>query len=513
MKWSLAGLGLLCLLASEARAGTRYALVVGVNQGEPHEVHLRFAERDAHRVASILTTLGGFDPERVITLAGADAGDVRQALDNLEANIRQDEEALLFVYYSGHADGQALHLRGTRFDLTELRDRVVSSEAAARVLVLDACRSGVLTRVKGGRRGPVFPVETTPPLSAQGVAILASSAAGEDSQESDELGASFFTHYFVSAMLGAADRNGDGEVTLGESFEYAAERTLAATNVTIAGPQHPTYKLELKGRNELVLTDLRTARSGIGVLEFTEAGRYLVEDPNEGKAVAEVSLESGARPLSLQAGEYKVTRRGRDHLLQGEFRVRQGEATTVSTEQMGRVDFARVVRKGGTSLTAVASAFATGGVQASINRLGTTWKTGVGARFDLADLSLEARFGVGGANTENERNDSDNLVLTLSVAGMRAFDLGPVTLNVGLELGGLMHDQRNRSSLVPDPHRVSYGLFGGPIILAELPIDRFYLRAESALPTYYVLVGDTKETEERVALVTFRAGVGAGVHF
>lgn len=512
MRWSLAVLGIACLFASEARAGTRYALVVGVNEGEPNEVQLRFAERDAHRISKILTTLGGFDSKRVVTLAGATAGDVRRALDRFEAAIAEDEEALLFVYYSGHADGQALHLRGTRFDLTELRDRVVSSKARARVLVLDACRSGVLTRVKGGVQGPVFPVETSPPLSAQGVAILASSAAGEDSQESDELGASFFTHYFVSALLGAADRNGDGEVTLGEAFEYASERTLAATNVTIAGPQHPTYHLELKGRDELVLTDVRTARSGIGVLEFEEPGRYLVEDPAQGTAVAEVTLEGGARPLALQSGHYRVTRRARDHLLQGEFHVRQGEATRVATGQMARVDFARVVRKGGTPLVAVASAFATGGVRGSIYGGGAAWQTALGARFDLAELSLEARLGLGGASTENERLGIQSMELTLAVAGMRAFDVGPVTLAVGLELGGLRLSQRFDDDLTED--RTSYALFGGPLLMAELPIDRFYLRVEGAIPTYFALVGGSEEEGgSRTPTVTFRAGAGAGVHF
>ena len=75
---------------------------------------------------------------------------------------------------------------------------------------MDSCRAGVVTRVKGGRKGPTFAIDWDQSMDAEGVAILNSSAAGEDAQESDRLRASFFTRFFASALIGAADRNGDG---------------------------------------------------------------------------------------------------------------------------------------------------------------------------------------------------------------------------------------------------------------------------------------------------------------
>src|SRR5207249_4450049 len=129
-----------------------------------------------------------------------------------------------------HADTEHLHLRGTHLPMDELRRAVADSPAGARVLVLDACRSGALTRVKGGRPAPSFDVRAEAVSGGpQGFVILTSSAAGEASQESDKLGASFFTHYLASALIGASDRNGDGVVTLAEAFSYAADRTVAAT--------------------------------------------------------------------------------------------------------------------------------------------------------------------------------------------------------------------------------------------------------------------------------------------
>ena len=172
------------------------------------------------------------------------------------------------MYYSGHADGDALHLGGTRLDLVELRDVTAGSSAEARVLVVDSCRSGALTRVKGGRPVPNFEITLDSPPRAQGFAILTSSAAGEDAQESDQLRASIFTHHLISGLLGAADRDHDGRVTIDEAFEYSSERTLAATASSLPGPQHPTYRLEIGGRNDLILSEPGRAARDRGFLAF-----------------------------------------------------------------------------------------------------------------------------------------------------------------------------------------------------------------------------------------------------
>lgn len=167
-------------------------------------------------------------------------------------------------------------MAGTRLALAEIRDLIYGSPATARVLVIDACRSGSATQLKGGRRAPGFTIDVDDKLRSSGVAILTSSAGGEDSQESDELRASFFTHYLASGLRGAADVDADQRVALGEAFSYAAERTLLATSRTVAGPQHPTFRFDLTGREDLVLTRPVASSQRIGTLVFAEPGRYFV---------------------------------------------------------------------------------------------------------------------------------------------------------------------------------------------------------------------------------------------
>ena len=65
-------------------------------------------------------------------------------------------------------------------------------------------------------------------------AYLTSSSEDEASQESDQIGSSFFTHYLVSGLRGAADASDDDLVTLEEVYRYAREETLTRTASTFA---------------------------------------------------------------------------------------------------------------------------------------------------------------------------------------------------------------------------------------------------------------------------------------
>jgi hypothetical protein len=326
----------------------RYAILIGSNAGDAGEVLLRYAESDAERVGETLRTLGGFSSGNVTILRGRSPSEVKRVLSETNERIRKAQgDTLLFIFYSGHADAESLHLAGAHLPLGELKALVATSPSAARVLVVDACRSGALTRVKGGRPAPSFDVRVEPPAGATGLAILTSSAAGEDSQESDQLSASFFTHYLVSALMGAADRDQDGRVTLSEAFGYSSDRTLAATVSTLAGPQHPTYRVDLGGRGDLVLTRPGESSRDVGVLVFASAGSYLVHRGANGAVVAELATEAAGARLAVTAGSYEVIRREPTFLLKGRVEVASGATALVDPRLLQRVEYAQRVRKGG----------------------------------------------------------------------------------------------------------------------------------------------------------------------
>jgi hypothetical protein len=508
---ALALAALLCLAASAHAAGGRYAIVIGNNVGERYEVVLRYAESDARRIAETLRSVGGFYSEDVTVLAGGSNADVRRALIRLNARLREAPAGtLLFVFYSGHADAESLHLGGTRLLLNELRDLTAGSPAETRLLVVDSCRSGALTRVKGGRPAPSFDIRLDDVTPATGLAILTSSAAGEDAQESDGLRASIFTHHFVSALLGAADRDGDGRISIDEAFAYAADRTLASTASTLQGPQHPTYRLELGGRGDLYLTEPGARTHARGALRFAAPGSYVVQSGSaDGPIVAELTSDRPGGRLAVEAGRYFVLQRNTEFLRQGTFVVVAGADTAVAVEALRRVEYARVVRKGAVKATRAWSLFALGGVRGELLDLGPAWRTELGARLDLRPVSLELRLGLSGSNQVNERIAIHTWETAASLAGVHVFDLGAVSLGVGVE-GGLAWLGQRFSDAETKPRDALAGLLG-PLVELEVPLRRrLYARVDGAFLTYLA----TDQASAGVApLLSYRFTVGAGAYF
>ena len=67
----------------------------------------------------MLRELGDFEPMNMVLLQNESAATVRSTLLTVNARVRDavsrpDTDVLLFVYYSGHADTDDLHLGGSR---------------------------------------------------------------------------------------------------------------------------------------------------------------------------------------------------------------------------------------------------------------------------------------------------------------------------------------------------------------------------------------------------------------
>jgi hypothetical protein len=355
------------------------------------------------------------------------------------------------------------------------------------------------------------------PLRSRGVAILHSSAEGEDSQESDQLSASFFTHYLVSALRGAADADTDGKVTLVEAFTFASERTLTATTRTLAGPQHPTYRFDLAGREDLVLTYPAAHRHG-GTLRFPEPGAYLVQgSAPAGPLVAEIEVADRPRALALPGGEYLVTRRAPDHLLQGRFTLSVGGTTAVSAAAMERIAYARVVRKGGTPLARSQSLVVVVGARGGYDLLLAGPRLAAGLRLDWPRLSVEARLHAAWSegrifdDLSQEKGVQRGRELGVTLVGLRVHDLGRTTLAAGLAVGALSLTQElGTDRIVGVPHRRA-AIVGGVAQLQRALGGPLYARAELA-GLAYVFAADTTNGEADTHWL-WQGDLAVGVYF
>lgn len=509
-----------CLLSPQARADiTRYAVIVGNDVGGLGEPPLRYAETDARKVFDVLRLLGDFEPENMVLLQGQNGADLSRVLISMNARIRAESgagrDAVLFVYYSGHADADALHPGPQPLELGLLQRLVQGSSAGFRVLVLDACRSGSLTRVKGAHPTEPFPVLLDAELAGEGLALLTSSASDEDAQESDTLRGSFFTHYFVSGLRGAADRNGDGSVSLEEVYAYAYLHTIRASSQTLYGTQHPTFRFDLKGKGAVPLTWVAPGSGQGSHLLLPPGQTYLLFAGDEqGPVVAEVGAHDARRLLALEPGRYFVRGRASDHLLEGPLELGPAQTLKLDAAELGRVEYARLARKGGSDRQSAHGPWLAYQLRTPLWS-GATVCQGLRAGYglELPQLSLRAGLGACRSSFSNAVLDATADELGLDVAAAHVWDFSAVSLAFGGSVGASWLRQRFET-LGEAPERDSLGLAVGALFGASFQLGQgYHLLAESLGQVLFFEQRGSSGADELTAEPVLRLTLGFGKHF
>lgn len=327
----------------------RVAILAAANDGGEGRATLRYAESDAYALAKVLRQVGGLASDGEIQVYRATPRKLRQAIARAtemaeEARARGERIELVF-YYSGHSDEKGLLLGNQRMSYADLRAELRGIPADVQIAILDSCASGAFTRLKGGTRRPPFLVGSA--SKVEGYAFLTSSSAEETAQESDRIGGSFFTHFLVSGLRGAADRDGDRKVTLSEAYQFAYDETLEHTQTTSEGAQHAAYDMRLSGSGELVMTDLRKADARLS-LDGDLKGRVWVRGAR-GQLAAELVATGDGTPivLALEPGKYTITVEQEGRMRQASVSLHSRGKAELSASDLRRVPREKTTARGG----------------------------------------------------------------------------------------------------------------------------------------------------------------------
>jgi hypothetical protein len=326
----------------------RFGLFIGANNGGRGRVTLRYAVSDARAVSRVFAEMGGITTEDNILLIEPDIRNLNarlSALQNLvnQAKVGYKRTEIIF-YYSGHADEEGLLLGNERLSYQDLRERINLIPSDMRIVILDSCSSGAFTRAKGGVKTQPFLMDSS--ISAEGYAFLTSSSATESSQESDSIASSYFTHSLVAGLRGAADMVGDGRVTLNEAYRFAYAETLARTETSLYGAQHPSYDMQVNGSGDVVLTDIKETSASL-LIDGAIAGRLSIRD-NSDYLVAEITKTPGrAMELGLEPGRYRITLQQGDTLARAEIVLSRNQQYQLSREVFRSISAGRTVARGG----------------------------------------------------------------------------------------------------------------------------------------------------------------------
>lgn len=319
--------------AADSRPVERYALYVASNSGGAGRETLKYAYTDATRLARTLGEIGGIRGENSLILSDPTPREINDAFTDISALVRKNSARArrteFIFYYSGHSDEKSFLLGKDVYSYTDLKAAIDRVPSDVHVVMLDSCYSGNFVRTKGGSRQKPFLMDDS--SIVQGHAYLSSSSGFESSQESDVIQASYFTHALVTGLRGAADTSGDSKVSLNELYHYAFNETLSDTELSSAGPQHPSYDITLVGSGDLVLTDLSVAESVLHIgIPFE--GRFFIRD-SAGQLVSELNKTRGTEiSLALPAGTYIISVVSGVTTTQGTVTIAKGERLSLSED-------------------------------------------------------------------------------------------------------------------------------------------------------------------------------------
>lgn len=193
--------GLLALATGglPARAGEKWAVIVGVNDYGENIPHLRFAAADAKRLYALMTKCTAPDHVILLTSGAGPAptcANIKGSLASLAGRAKPGDE--FWFCFSGHgevqngtpyllpSDASVSNYKGTAINLKEVRDGLTHRCAAGRkILMVDACHSG-WNELDAGRSA-----------GANDAVLWASCGARESSWEIPELGEGVFTWFFL----------------------------------------------------------------------------------------------------------------------------------------------------------------------------------------------------------------------------------------------------------------------------------------------------------------------------
>jgi hypothetical protein len=223
---------------SAAPQPNAYAIVIGVEKYSASLPPPTGARADAQRFSEMARSSLGLRPDHVQTLFDEQAtkGSIERALAAAQASVPPGGR--IYFYFSGHGapdasagtpyivptDGDPQFLDATAIQMKEVLSKLGQSKAREVLAIVDSCFSGAGGRsvLPPGARPIVRVREEAAPAQ---LALFSASSGSEISGPAPDGNGGLFTKYVLDGLgTGAADMNGDGQVSLGELSQWVQPR-------------------------------------------------------------------------------------------------------------------------------------------------------------------------------------------------------------------------------------------------------------------------------------------------
>jgi hypothetical protein len=277
-----------------------FALIVGVNKSVDADAPLlRYADDDAARYLDLFRSLGARsyvltrldeNTRRVHQQVAAEAeapvlSEYAKAIEALAKDIQQARQrnikTVVYFVYAGHGnvrDGRGyITLEDARLDAAALEAEVLTKVNADQThFIVDACYSYFLAvgRGPGGQRHEVHGFSEFGGLATRdSVGLLFSTSSAKESHEWAGFQAGVFSHEVRSGLYGAADANGDGQVSYREMGAF-----IDRANASIANEKYRSEVFARPPKDSEILMDLRNRMGARVDVRGARSDHYFLED-------------------------------------------------------------------------------------------------------------------------------------------------------------------------------------------------------------------------------------------
>ncbi|KAB2924184.1 MAG: hypothetical protein F9K22_06980 [Bacteroidetes bacterium] len=242
------------------------AVVIGVERYS-RIVSAPYAANDAEIMKRYFENRFGIDPSRILFYTNEQVNGIffKKMFDPEKGELRdligsRAAETDVYVFYSGHgipnksadqtflfpADGDIRFLEDYGYPIASFYENLNRLNTRSVTVILDACFSGAsrgsgmykeenLIAAKG------IKLKVTKPWTAyKNFTVINSSSGEETSLGNDQTETGLFTYYFTAGLRGEADKDKDGEITLGELKAYV-ETNMIPHSKRISGQQTPEF--------------------------------------------------------------------------------------------------------------------------------------------------------------------------------------------------------------------------------------------------------------------------------
>lgn len=287
----------------------KYALLIGVDTYGEGLQPLPAASKDVAALREVLLNpkMGGFDEAKPVINPTR-----REMAREIELwfQDRQPED-LVLLFFSGHGvkdDRRDLYFAAA--DTEKQRNRLLTSTATSarllhdwirvckakyQVLILDCCFSGAFGDLVGKDDGKI-PLQEQ--LGAEGRVVLASTSAVDYSFQEKDADLSTYTRYLVEGIEGAADDNGDGQITVDELHRYVKQKVsisspaMSPTLITLRGQGFRIPLVRVSQRDDPELAYRKQAEQLAKGPEFTGAARRILTQMRRDREIPDSRAEA-----------------------------------------------------------------------------------------------------------------------------------------------------------------------------------------------------------------------------